>query len=96
MKLDDYRKKLERIDKKIILLLSERSDVSKAIGSLKFKNKTEIEQEEYWKISSAKRDELISETGLDRKMVENIFKIIRRQSIKIQKESIKKLKNAGK
>ena len=96
MKLDDYRKKLERIDKKIILLLNQRSSVSKAIGSFKFRNKTEIEQEEYWKISSAKRNELASDTNFDRETVEKIFKIIRRQSIKIQKAAIKKHKNGAK
>lgn len=91
MKLEVYRKKLEQIDKKIILLLNERMAVSHEIGKLKLQNQIEPKQNEFWKLSSAKRMELVLKTALDPDFVEKIYKLIRVQSLKRQKQIINKI-----
>ncbi len=86
-----YRKRLESIDKKIILLLSERMEISGAIGDFKIRKNIGIEQEEYWKAASGKRKEIALKIGLPVKFVERVFALIRQQSIQVQEQKIEKI-----
>lgn len=88
--LEKYRIRLQEIDQEIILLLSERMKISKEIGELKFKNKIEIFQKDFWKYASLKRRKITSKTNLDIEFVEKLFSIIHLQSIKTQENILDK------
>jgi chorismate mutase len=78
------RAQIDQIDKKLIFYLSKRMAVSKKIGLLKLKHKMAIVQKTRW--SHVVRDRLnkSKKLGLDKKVAEDIFNIIQKESIRIQ------------
>jgi len=84
-KLDNFRKEIDKINLQIMGLLKKRIKISKEIGKYKKQNGLSI--------LDAKREQKIynklkiyaDEKGLDRKFVEDLFKLIIKQSRKEQK-----------
>ncbi len=80
--IEVYRKRIDKIDKKILSLLEERVKVSKDIGKYKRKNKIKIED---LKREKEIVEELGGKTNLDKKFIQRIYKTIFKFSKKIQK-----------
>ncbi len=92
-KLKVFRNKLLRIDEKLIELLDERAGISEEIGRLKFSEKIKIEQNEFWEQSTLIRQKIINRTHLDMNLSNRIFQLIQKQSVRIQKETAKKMQH---
>ena len=80
--MDNYRKKIDAIDKNIVKLLLKRFDLAKRIGNYKRKNKIKIidKKRELQVIKNIK-----TQSKLHQKFMINIFKNIINYSKKIQK-----------
>ncbi len=95
-KLDQFRKKLANLDEKMIRILDDRMKISYEIGKLKLKNQLDIEQADFWEISSEYRRQMLSETNINESFIEKIFDVIHQESIDIQKQVFKEQKNGKK
>jgi len=91
-KLSDFRKELASIDEDLILLLQKRNKISTEIGVLKYNQKISIKQPEIWDAFSKSRNKLVRKYRLNKKFIHSIFKVIHKNSIKIQKDLVKQLK----
>ena len=80
--MDNFRKKIDAIDKNIVKLLLKRFDSAKRIGNYKRKNKIKIidKKRELQVIKNIK-----TQSKLHQKFMINIFKAIMNYSKKIQK-----------
>ena len=86
MKLEDYRKKIDLIDEKIIGLLCEREKVTHRIGEIKkeqkinvLDNNREVKQNTYYSECAKKK-------AICEKYVVELFNLVRKHSKKKQKE----------
>jgi len=82
--LQMYRNKLFEIDKELILLFGERIELTNKIGKVKFNNNLDIEQSEFWSESSAFRKKTSEQINLSTGYIEELFAIIRKESIRNQ------------
>ncbi|BGI51495.1 MAG: chorismate mutase [Buchnera aphidicola (Ceratovacuna japonica)] len=87
----DFRKKINKIDKKIINLLFKRSYISKKIAEIKICIKKNIKDENREKEILLKIYNKSKKYNIYKKHIKRIFKHIIESSIKIQKETFKKL-----
>lgn len=85
-KLENNRKKLLEIDKKIIELLGKRFIISKEIGKIKINKNIEPLQTEYWNYTEEIRQILANENNVNPKLVNKLFNLIRKESLKEQKK----------
>lgn len=83
--MEKNRKKLLAIDKKIIELLAKRQQISKKIGEIKLKNNIDPLQNNYWQQTEEIRKNWASEKQINENFVKNLFNMIRKESLKIQK-----------
>lgn len=89
--LSDLRKQFGDIDKSILILLGIRSQLSKEIAKVK-KNKTiDVVQMDTWNKQMKKRYKENEKLKLDPEFINKIFSSIHKESIKIQKQELKKL-----
>ena len=86
------RKRLIRLDQKLIALLNERMGISKKVGKIKALKKINIQQEKFWKEASSKRKKAIAKTNLNSGFAEGIFTEIHKESLRIQKQVIIEIK----
>jgi len=80
--IDDLRRKIDIIDKKIVILINERAMISKVIGTLKNKKKIAVIQKDREKIVYEKvenQSKIVSRTDISK-----IWKIIIEVCRKIQ------------
>ncbi len=89
-KLTALREKIDKIDKTIIKSLAHRSGVSQKIGALKKKAGVPIIQKVRWSYVISDRKKLAKRLKLDVNLIDSIFKVIQKDSIKIQKKVVKK------
>ncbi len=82
----EYRALLGLIDEQIILLLSQRMDLSKKIGAFKRKYHLAILQNNQWKTSLQANIEKAKSSDLNETFSTEIFKLIHQESIDIQSE----------
>ena len=90
MNLEELRKEIRKVDVKILSLLAERNELSKAIGAFKKEKDMKIKDEKY---EDKLIDELISigkGKNVSPELIENIFREIISNSRKIQEENISK------
>jgi chorismate mutase len=85
MNLDTLRKKIDKIDEKILLLLKKRFDIVKEITKIKKLKGLKIYQPEREKEIFKKISEKAEELGMDIKGVKLIYKIILKLSKNIQR-----------
>jgi chorismate mutase len=79
------RRRIDAIDRQIILQLSKRMAVSQKIGKLKKTNKIPIIQKARWSDLMGDRFKKSKKLGLNLKFVDVIFRIIQKESIAIQR-----------
>ncbi len=84
--LDQLREEVDRVDEEILLFLSKRMDLIKAIGQYKKDNNVSVLQLERWKKILNTRIESGDKKALDKDFVEELYKVIHRESIKVQTE----------
>jgi len=84
-KLERYRKKINKINEKIIKLISKRNGVSLKIGEYKKNNNIPVLDLAREKEVFRKLDELAVKYNVDKKMVRSIFSEIIVGSRKLQK-----------
>lgn len=84
-RITNYRKKIDKIDKRIIELLAKRFELSGKIGALKRKSNIKI-------VDKGREEAVIStillnaeKCGLNKTVIENIYAIIIQESRKKQK-----------
>lgn len=83
--LIDIRKKLDKIDNKIIALLAERQTYMPAVGKIKKENDLPFNQVKREKEILDLKQKTAGELGLDKVLVEKIFKLIFKNSKDIQR-----------
>ncbi|HLC36596.1 MAG TPA: chorismate mutase [archaeon] len=91
MNLKDERKKINEIDRKILFLLNQRINVSKAIAKIKLEKGLPVflPEIESKKINALKKENKKINSGFSEKTLEAIFKEIFSAGKKIQKNLIK-------
>ena len=82
--LVDFRSQIDILDKKIIKLLNNRKKVVEQIAEFKLKNRVTIFQLERWFEILKTRKEIGEKTGLDSKIITDIFQLIHKYSILTQ------------
>jgi len=85
-KLNLFRRELDLIDTNLIDLLKDRMGISAEIGALKHKENVSILQSARWSDILKNMIEKGTKNGLDKEFVEQIFRAIHVESIKIQHE----------
>ena len=80
--IDEKRKKIDVIDKKLVILINERATISKQIGDLKIKNNIAVIQDEREK-SVYEKVENLSKI-ISKEDISKIWKVIIEVSRKIQ------------
>jgi len=75
-KLQNYRKRIDKIDSKIVILLRKRQKIVKKIGALKKKNKQSIQ-------NKAREQEIFGK--LDTDLEKEVFKTIFKESKRAQR-----------
>ncbi|MCL5410925.1 MAG: chorismate mutase [Patescibacteria group bacterium] len=84
--IENYRKKIDEIDFRIIELLAQRMKIVEEIGGWKRENKISFfDQERYAKMIEC-RVAFAQELGLDEDFVKNIFQIIHKASLECEKK----------
>lgn len=84
-KLKKLRKKIDKIDKKIISLLSDRMKVSQNIGLIKKENSIDIIQNNRWKNITDNIEKMSIDKELNPVFVSEIYELIHKESINNQK-----------
>ena len=90
MGLEDHRKEIAEIDKKIIRLIDERVLVSKKVFDAKRSEGREISDPEQEKLVLGRAMDHATELGLDAGAIRDIFKILIKMSLQKQNELLGK------
>ncbi len=85
-RLEELRKNIDSIDHDLIQTLSSRQRIIKEIGDFKKKNGISILQLDRWKKIINSRPNWGSDLDLSREYIEELYKLIHAESIKIQNE----------
>jgi chorismate mutase len=86
MTLDIIRKKIDKIDDKIIELLAKRQSLMPMVGKIKKANKMPFNQVKREKEILDAKKKKAKESNVDLQLVEKIFKLIFKNSKDIQRE----------
>ncbi len=92
MKIEEIRKELDKIDNKLLDLLSIRLAYCKNIAQYKISNNMKIIQPEREKQILAEKKLIAKNKNLSQEFVEKLFNNIFKESKRIQKEEIEKTK----
>jgi chorismate mutase len=90
MSLEDHRKEIAEIDRKIIRLIDERAAVSKKVFEAKRSEGREISDPEQEKLVLGRAMDLATELGIDAGAIRDIFKILIKMSLQKQNELLGK------
>jgi len=88
MELEDIRKRLDELDKELVVILAKRISLIPGIAEYKKKHKIPRYQPEREKEIIEEKRKLAKELNLDQGLVEDIFKRIIQESHKIEKDII--------
>ncbi len=83
--LDNYRKQIDLIDKKLIDLLADRFSFSSRIGEIKKEKEIPVLQANRWDDILASRKQYALRTGLNEKFTVDFLQLIHDESLRIQK-----------
>ncbi|MDM7912758.1 MAG: chorismate mutase [Methanotrichaceae archaeon] len=86
MSLEDHRKEIAEIDKKIIKLIDGRVTVSKKVFEAKRSEGRKISDPEQEKLVLGRAMDLATELGLDAGAIREIFRILIKMSLQKQNE----------
>ena len=89
-KMQDIRAKLDNIDREIIEVLANRTELVKQIGQLKKDQNVAVFQLDRWKNVFNSRPEWAASMGVNEEFVAQLFKLIHDDSIKVQSEIVDK------
>lgn len=92
-KLLELRLQIDRIDRELINILSERFKTVNEIGNYKKANNITILQIKRWGNIIENRLKLAEQLGLDREFLTKMLKLIHKESIRLQTEIMNKTKN---
>ncbi len=87
--MEEYRKKINKIDSEIIKLLAKRRDLSREIIRLKNENKSSIRDKTRENELLAHLTDLGEKEGLDSNFVKKVFHEIIDDSVKLQNKILK-------
>ena len=87
--MEEYRKKINKVDSEIIKLLAKRRDFSREIIRLKNENKSSIRDKTREKELLTQLIELGKKEGLDSNFVKKVFHEIIDDSVKLQNKILK-------
>ena len=85
-KLEDWRKQIDTLDEKILVLLAKRMNISSKIGRFKKKQKISILDKKRWEEilgTSFKNSETL---GLSKEFIQNLLNLIHKYSLEIQEK----------
>lgn len=88
--LSDIRKQIEDVDKSVLILLSLRTQLSKEIIKIKKKKNLDIVQLKTWEHKMKNRYKENKKLNLDPVFLDKMFNLIHKESIRIQKQELKK------
>ncbi len=78
------RKEIDDLDTELVQLLKSRQDKIEAIGRLKFKENVAIYQKERWLDILNKAIKNAEENNINRKFIEQLFRLLHQESLKLQ------------
>ncbi len=78
------RKEIDDLDTELVQLLKNRQDKIEEIGRLKFKDNVAIYQKERWLDILNKAIENAQENNVNRKFIEQLFRLLHQESLKLQ------------
>ena len=84
--LEKHRENIDRLDKQLIDLLTERFLYSRKIGEIKGREGISVLQSERWDRIMSSRKEYAVKAGLPEIFTEEILQLIHAESIRIQQE----------
>ena len=87
--MEEYRKKINKVDSEIIKLLAKRRDLSREIIRLKNENQSSIRDKTREKELLAHLTDLGKKEGLDSNFVKKVFHEIIDDSVKLQNKILK-------
>lgn len=82
--LNDLRAKIDRVDREILELIGQRTKYVEQIGEYKKENNVTVFQADRWIHIFQERPKLAAELGIDRTFIEQLFKLVHDESIRIQ------------
>jgi chorismate mutase len=85
-KLDALRKRIDKTDEELLKILAERISVAKEIGEYKKVNNMAILQVNRWEEVLRNRMKLGETIGLDKDFLVEMFTLIHRESVEVQKK----------
>ncbi len=86
LSLSEIRKKLDKIDNKLMKLLAERQSYMPAVAKYKKENNLPLTQLKREKEILDARKQLADELGLDNALIQGVFKLIFKSSKALQKK----------
>ena len=88
--LNNFRQKLDKIDKKILIALAERFKIVSEVSKFKKENNLKPLDQKRWNFVIKNRKLIGRSLGLSPKFVKNIFEEIHAEALKIEGRIIKK------
>ncbi|WP_185878124.1 bifunctional 3-deoxy-7-phosphoheptulonate synthase/chorismate mutase type II [Blattabacterium cuenoti] len=82
--IDSLRILIDELDENVISILSKRMEISKKLGVLKKKLNINTLQPNRWKLIMENYIEIGKNFGISKELIENIFNVLHKESIKIQ------------
>ncbi len=82
--LADLREEIDELDKELVEIIYQREEKTREIAGLKWKENISIYQKERWLdiLNKARKNSL--NKGIDRKFIEQLYRILHQESLKIQ------------
>ncbi len=84
-KLEDLRKKIDKIDEKIIILLVKRMKIVKNVGKHKKEKNIQFFDKKRWQKLIKSKRLLAVKYNLSEKLIEEIWELIHNEALKIEK-----------
>lgn len=91
--LEEYRSRIDELDRSIIQLVGQRMAISSSIGDFKLEHNVTVFQLERWKEILETRVPFGREKGLEEAFVEELMQLIHDESIKLQLSSLRSSKS---
>ena len=88
-KLETLRKKIDRVDKRIVKQIAKRMRLSERVGKFKYANAISCSNPEREKEVIATKRTLAKKKNVNPSLIEDIFKKIIKESNKVQKKVMK-------
>lgn len=83
--LENYRKQIDRLDKKIVVLISKRKLVTEKVAKFKKNNNLTAKDSKREKLMFKAREKWAGQSGVDKSLVKDIFRKIIKTTIKDHK-----------